>query len=127
MFSVKQKRTISDAVQKVLRDTNHPELPEGEIRFNLNVEGEGFVSWANIQNNEAVSNPSVNPWNERQAELTNRPSENCTPSPSREQRLLVALRDVLADFASGRLDAESFQLGSELVTELEEQLQEIGQ
>lgn len=31
MFSVRQKREISEGVQKLLRDTGHPELPEGEI------------------------------------------------------------------------------------------------
>ena len=30
MFSVRQKREIADAVQKILRATNHPELPAGE-------------------------------------------------------------------------------------------------
>ena len=65
MFSIKQKREISDAVQKVLRDTGHPELPEGEIQFELNVRGKASWSWATIKNNEAVKNPDVNPWNER--------------------------------------------------------------
>lgn len=35
MFSVAQKRAISEAVQKILRDTGHPELPAGEIKFRL--------------------------------------------------------------------------------------------
>ena len=67
MFSVAQKRTISEAVQKVLRDTEHPELPKGEIVFFLHVEGAEMWSWADIRNNGAVDVPSVNPWNERQA------------------------------------------------------------
>ena len=37
MFSVNQKIAISEAVQKVLRETKHPELPEGEINFHLHV------------------------------------------------------------------------------------------
>ena len=64
MFSVNQKRQISDAVQKILRDTNHPELPTGEIQFKLHVDGVEGWSWADIQNNGAVDNPSVNPHNE---------------------------------------------------------------
>jgi len=68
MFSVQQKRDISDAVQKILRDTGHPELPDHEIRFVLYVEGEAAWSWADIKNNEAVQNPSVNPHNEAQDE-----------------------------------------------------------
>ena len=66
MFSVRQKREISEAVQKVLRDTNHPELPEGEITFLLHVMGDEIWSWADIQNNGAVNNPSINPHNEKQ-------------------------------------------------------------
>lgn len=67
MFSVQQKRDIADAVQKILRDTNHPELPAEEIEFTLNVHGAKSWSWAVIQNNGAVTNPGVNPWNEAQA------------------------------------------------------------
>ena len=36
MFSVRQKREIAEAVQRVLRETNHPELPEGDIAFTTN-------------------------------------------------------------------------------------------
>lgn len=68
MFSVRQKREIADAVQKILRDTNHPELPKGEIQFSLHVVGAELWSWADIRNNGAVLNPNVfaNPWNEKQ-------------------------------------------------------------
>jgi peroxiredoxin len=66
MFSVKQKREIADAVQKILRDTNHPELPTGEIQFSLHVDGAESWSWANILNNGVVTNPGINPWNEKQ-------------------------------------------------------------
>ena len=67
MFSVQQKRDISDAVQKVLRDTSHPELPDTEIQFALHVDGAESWSWADIRNNGAVTNPGVNPHNEAQA------------------------------------------------------------
>jgi hypothetical protein len=66
MFSVKQKRQIADAVQQILRETNHPELPVGEINFHLHVDGAENWSWADIKNNGAVTNPGVNPWNEAQ-------------------------------------------------------------
>lgn len=66
MFSVQQKREISEAVQKILRDTNHPELPATEIQFQLNVLGAESWSWAIIKNNGVIKNPDVNPWNERQ-------------------------------------------------------------
>lgn len=64
MFSVKQKRMIAEKVQEILRETNHVELPDGEIPFTLHVVGRTPMSWADIQNNGAVLNPSVNPFNE---------------------------------------------------------------
>lgn len=67
MFSVKQKRQIADAVQQILRETSHPELPVGEISFCLYVDNAENWSWAVIENNGAVTNPGVNPWNEAQA------------------------------------------------------------
>jgi hypothetical protein len=67
MFSVRQKREISEAVQKILRGTNHPELPAtGEIAFTLLVDGAEKYSWADIRNNGAVARPMVNRWNEAQ-------------------------------------------------------------
>ena len=69
MFSVRQKREISEAVQKILRDTNHPELPlETEIKFKLHVEGAEKWSWADIQNNMAVLETNIDPLNEAQDE-----------------------------------------------------------
>ena len=67
MFSMQQKRDISDAVQSILRATNHPELPAGEIQFFLHVSGAEDWSWAKIENNGAVPTPGVNQWNEAQA------------------------------------------------------------
>ncbi len=70
MFSVQQKRDIADAVQKILRATNHPELPRetahatGEVRFRLHVDGAESWSFADIENNGAVGDPGVNPHNE---------------------------------------------------------------
>lgn len=66
MFSVAQKRAIADAVQQVLRNTQHPELPNGEIKFHLHVDGAESWSWADIHNNGSVLTPNVNSWNEMQ-------------------------------------------------------------
>ena len=66
MFSVAQKRKIADQIQCLLRDTRHPELPEGEIQFHLHIDGASRDSWADIRNNGAVTKPVVNPWNEEQ-------------------------------------------------------------
>lgn len=66
MFSVEQKREISNKIQMVLRKTNHPELPEGEIEFNIHIKGKESWSWADIKNNGAVPMAEINSWNEKQ-------------------------------------------------------------
>ena len=66
MFSLRQKREISDAVQKILKGTEHPELPNGEIKFLLHVKGAESWSFADIANNGSVINPTINPHNEMQ-------------------------------------------------------------
>ena len=64
MFSIRQKREISEAIQKILRATNHPELPDDEIEFIIHVRGAEDWSWADIKNNGNVHTPSMNPHNE---------------------------------------------------------------
>jgi len=66
MFSVRQKREIADKIQAILRETNHPELPDGEIKFYIHVCGAESWSYADIRNNGSVTNPTINPWNEVQ-------------------------------------------------------------
>lgn len=66
MFSVQQKREISDRIQSVLRKTNHPELPKSEIKFHIHIDGAESGSWADIHNNGFITNPGINPWNEKQ-------------------------------------------------------------
>ena len=70
MFSVRQKREIASKIQRILRDTKHPELPEGEIEFLIRINGAKAWSWADIKNNGAVPVPSVNPHNEQQDDKT---------------------------------------------------------
>jgi hypothetical protein len=70
MFSLRQKRNISEAVQRLLRDTEHPELPKGEIKFHLHVDGAEKWSWADIRDNGSITNPGVNPRNEAADEQT---------------------------------------------------------
>ncbi len=68
MFSIRQKREIADAVHKILRATDHPELPPHpqEIQFELRVMGAAPWSWAVIKNNGSVPTPGMNPFNEAQ-------------------------------------------------------------
>lgn len=70
MFSYRQKQEIAEKIQEILRETGHPELPKGEIQFNLHVDGAESWSWADIRNNSHVgSNKTrmvLNSWNEMQ-------------------------------------------------------------
>ena len=66
MFSVRQKREISDAIQKILQDSWQTELPKVEINFYLNVYDAESWSWYHISNNGAVLSPGINPHNEVQ-------------------------------------------------------------
>ena len=65
MFSTSQKRLIANNIQKILHDTKHEELPDGEIEFHIHIKGAESWSWADIRNNGDVQNPSINPWNEK--------------------------------------------------------------
>lgn len=68
MFSVRQKREIAGKVQAILRETNHPELSKGNIRFKLRVEGAESWSFADIMDNQSAmesSGGTPNPWNEQ--------------------------------------------------------------
>jgi len=64
MFSVRQKREISDGIQKLIRATDHPELPVDEIKFSIHIMGEEEWCFAIIENNGSVTDPGINPWNE---------------------------------------------------------------
>jgi hypothetical protein len=70
MFSVQQKRDLAEKIQKAIRETNHPELPQGEIKFHIHIDGAESWSWADIENNGSVITPGVNPWNEMQEKKT---------------------------------------------------------
>jgi hypothetical protein len=91
MFSIQQKRDISDAVQKILRATLHPELPiSGEISFDLHVRGAESWSYADIKNNGAVGDPGMNPHNELMASI-----------PEEQARGLIEEGKALAESAIG--------------------------
>jgi len=67
MYSVRQKILISDAIQKILKDINHPETQKpGEISFLLHVDGDESWSYAEIKNNDAVTDSAINIHNEMQ-------------------------------------------------------------
>lgn len=71
MFSVEEKKKISAAVEKVLLDLKHPEMPTGKPEFKLHVNGAAVWSWADIEPNWHYEDkePSVNPFNEQSREI----------------------------------------------------------
>ena len=70
MFSVAQKRKIAEAVEKVLLEICHSEMPKERPSFRLHVDGKEEWSWADIEPNwifdHGIKTPGVNPWNEVQ-------------------------------------------------------------
>lgn len=54
MFSTREKQEISEKVQQILREMNHPELPESEIVFELIVAGKGRCGQSKIRNDDAA-------------------------------------------------------------------------
>ena len=50
MLSVQDKKKISEKIQEILHEIKDSELPEGEIKFLLHVDGKEAWSWANIRN-----------------------------------------------------------------------------
>ena len=67
MFSVEEKRKIAKAIEKLLLELNHPEMPKEKPKFKLHVDGKEGWSWADIEPNWVFdeSKPmGVNPFNE---------------------------------------------------------------
>ena len=50
MLSPAVKKEISDFIQEMLQDVDDRELPDGEIKFLLHIDGRTAGSWANIRN-----------------------------------------------------------------------------
>jgi len=73
MFSVEEKRKIAGAIQKVLLELKHPEMPSRKPSFKLHVSGKESWSWADIEPNwiydDGHKKPSVNPFNEKSREI----------------------------------------------------------
>lgn len=70
MFSIKEKQKIAEAIEKVLLEINHPEMPKKNPKFNLHVDGEESWSWADIEPNWMYEDKQVTTthWNENARE-----------------------------------------------------------
>ena len=67
MFSLEEKRKIADAVEKILLEIKHPEMPNDRAKFTLHVDGKEDWSWADIKPNWTFgegSAPTTTEWNE---------------------------------------------------------------
>lgn len=66
MFSLKEKQKIAEAVEKVLLEINHPEMPKERPLFSLHVMGKEQWSFADIEPNWVyeVKKPKTTEWNE---------------------------------------------------------------
>ena len=64
MFSIQEKRKISEAVEKVLLELGHPEMPLDKPLFILKVQGKEEWSYATILPNWSVTGDGANTWNE---------------------------------------------------------------
>ena len=75
MFSVTEKRKIAEAVEKILLDLKHPEMPKEKPSFKLNVVGKNDWSWAEIEPNWEFDDGNkvagVNPFNEVSRDIHN--------------------------------------------------------
>ncbi len=70
MFSIKEKQKIAEAIEKLLLELNHPEMPKEKVKFKLHVDGKESWSFADIEPNWVYEDkePGVNPWNEQSKE-----------------------------------------------------------
>ncbi len=48
MFNAEEKQKIAEAIEKVLMELNHPEMPKEKPNFKLHVDGAEYWSWADI-------------------------------------------------------------------------------
>ena len=66
MFSVKEKQWLAYRIEDLIKELNHPEMNNENVRFNIHIDGAAIWSYADITDNKtAVENGyEVNPWNE---------------------------------------------------------------
>lgn len=72
MFSMSEKKQIASAIENLLLELNHPEMPKEKPNFSLHVDGKESWSWADIKPNWTFGEdnvPGVNPFNEISRDL----------------------------------------------------------
>ena len=71
MFSKDEKKKISAAIEKVLLEINHPEMPKEKPVFKLHVDGKEGWSFADIEPNWTYTDDNkatTSNWNEKARE-----------------------------------------------------------
>ena len=72
MFSMAEKQRIAEAVEKVLLEIDHPEMPKEKPVFKLHVDGKEAWSYADIEPNwkyDDTNKPETSIWNEMSREF----------------------------------------------------------
>lgn len=69
MFSVSEKRHLAEVIERAIRELNHPEMDNDNIRFHLHIDGKASWSWADIHENSLPVESTPNPWNEVAREI----------------------------------------------------------
>ena len=69
MFSSAEKQRIAAAIEQVLLDLDHPEMPQERPSFSLHVDGAEPWSWADIGPNWKHSSEQGSGWNEHAREI----------------------------------------------------------
>jgi len=54
MFSVSEKQYIATKIEELIRELNHPEMDNDNIRFNIHIDGKEDWSWADIKDNKTA-------------------------------------------------------------------------
>jgi len=65
MFSAKEKKFIAKTIEDIIRDLNHPEMDNENIKFQIHIDGKESWSFADIRENKK-DDPDLdkNLWNE---------------------------------------------------------------
>lgn len=71
MFSIKEKQKIAAAIEKVLLEIDHPEMPKEKPKFKLHVDGKESWSWADIEPNWTYEDrpATTTHWNENARDI----------------------------------------------------------
>jgi len=68
MFSKQEKMKIAQAIEDVLLEIDHPEMPKENPKFEIHIVGKESWSWADVIPNWCYSKdcqPATTAWNEK--------------------------------------------------------------